>query len=615
MKPLKFQIKNYKSIVDSGVCFFEKGYTILAGKNESGKTTILEALNDFDENRKISSEAIPIGETQKVPEISIWFETNNDEIEEAKNKVISDLKLTDYEISHQISLRKANVIKITKMYNESNYSFISDIKLNQKVLFPEFFEKNLAEKLTEVAIFYPEMAKEKYSKDIKYLKEFFEKKLDKVNKAISNTNTDNSILLDAQQMSVLLSIETFVNEFEAHKDLTESFYDYLLKNYMPYFILFSTFDDTVPDKLTIEEIHENVFAKDLEVISEFRISNIIEKNRQIQTNSVLKINSNFTNIFKSYWTQDEIKLQVEKDGDIVYFWIEENGIRYKPSQRSKGQQWFLSFYIKVVSRMQEDIPNVILIDEPGLYLHAKAQKDMLTTLENQFVNNLIVFSTHSPYLISENKLNNIRLVEKYNNITKIHNKSWSKIRDKETLTPILTAIGLSVGDSIDNRNGKRNIICEGMEDVFYLRAFQSAIKNDDQLNFINGDGADKVQFIYRILDAWGCDVKFLFDNDNAGKKASNRLQKTELIETKNIIFVSDNENSCTVDLLSLDDFKKYVVPDFQTKINKNSEYFKDKVKDKPLLARTFLKEIDNITLDSESIENISNLFEKLKFDI
>jgi AAA15 family ATPase/GTPase len=49
----KFRIKNYKSIMDSGDCYLTDGITVLAGKNESGKTSILEALSDFDSANSI----------------------------------------------------------------------------------------------------------------------------------------------------------------------------------------------------------------------------------------------------------------------------------------------------------------------------------------------------------------------------------------------------------------------------------------------------------------------------------------------------------------------------------------------------------------------------------
>ena len=60
MKLEKFRIKNYKSIIDSGDCYLTDTITIFAGKNESGKTSILEALEDFDTDKKIRESSRPI---------------------------------------------------------------------------------------------------------------------------------------------------------------------------------------------------------------------------------------------------------------------------------------------------------------------------------------------------------------------------------------------------------------------------------------------------------------------------------------------------------------------------------------------------------------------------
>jgi len=54
MEIKSFRIKNYRSIKDSGICYVSgDNITILAGKNESGKTAILEALEDFNTEREI----------------------------------------------------------------------------------------------------------------------------------------------------------------------------------------------------------------------------------------------------------------------------------------------------------------------------------------------------------------------------------------------------------------------------------------------------------------------------------------------------------------------------------------------------------------------------------
>ena len=377
----------------------------------------------------------------------------------------------------------------------------------------------------------------------------------------------------------------------------------------PYFIFFDSFDDIFPDSISISEIEENTWARSLEKVSDFDISKIILKDKQKQQKFQDKINANFTSIFKKYWTQDIIKLTVAKDGDTIYFFIDEEGELYKPSQRSKGQQWYLSFFVKVIAKMSEEVPNVILIDEPGLYLHAKAQKNLLLLLEESFKNNIIMFSTHSPYLIQEENLKNIRLVEKINRKTKIISKYWANAT-LDTKTPILTAIGVGVSDSIVDIK-KNNIIVEGLEDVYYMRAFSKLIGNVKEVNFINGGGAPKVGLIGNILFGWGAEVKYLFDFDRGGIQGKNKLEKVYDICSEDIIFCSDIDGEATIDLLSTSDFIKYVKEDYEEKQGTKSRT----ISDKPLTSRKFLDKVNNneVFLDETSLKNIQLLFEKIQF--
>src|SRR5436853_259942 len=70
MKLKKFRVYNYKSIQDSGWCYLSgDNITILAGQNESGKTSILEALRDFDMGNDISSTVKPDDYPNNLPEI------------------------------------------------------------------------------------------------------------------------------------------------------------------------------------------------------------------------------------------------------------------------------------------------------------------------------------------------------------------------------------------------------------------------------------------------------------------------------------------------------------------------------------------------------------------
>ena len=80
--------------------------------------------------------------------------------------------------------------------------------------------------------------------------------------------------------------------------------------------------------------------------------------------------------------------------------------------RSKGFVWFFSFlaYFSQIERGDRDL--VLLLDEPGLSLHAKAQGDFLRLIENRLApKHQVVYTTHSPFMIDARKLDRIRTVE------------------------------------------------------------------------------------------------------------------------------------------------------------------------------------------------------------
>ena len=78
-----------------------------------------------------------------------------------------------------------------------------------------------------------------------------------------------------------------------------------------------------------------------------------------------------------------------------------------PNQRSQGLQWLLSFYFAIYANINKN--NILLIDEPGIYLHPSAQQKVLNMLEGFSKNNQIIVTTHSPFLINSNRYDRINL--------------------------------------------------------------------------------------------------------------------------------------------------------------------------------------------------------------
>jgi hypothetical protein len=85
LKPKAFRIHDFKSIKNSGVCELSgDGITVLAGQNEAGKTAILTALRDFDEEPGTPPQTKDYwpddADNEVRPRVAVGFENDADQI-------------------------------------------------------------------------------------------------------------------------------------------------------------------------------------------------------------------------------------------------------------------------------------------------------------------------------------------------------------------------------------------------------------------------------------------------------------------------------------------------------------------------------------------------------
>lgn len=274
--------------------------------------------------------------------------------------------------------------------------------------------------------------------------------------------------------------------------------------------------------------------------------------------------------------------------------------------------------MRISARTADGKSNVILVDEPGLFLHASAQRDIYKRLLSISANEniQIIFTTHSPYLLRPDELHRIRLIDKKSikKGTKVSNKIHANA-DKETLTPILTTIGLELNQGIHNVHQYNNVVVEGPSDKFYLDAF-SKFFNEDRLNFIFGGGSSNMGNVGTILEGWECNVIYLYDNDQGKVNGAKKLIKTWFVK-KELIQTVINDQGSIEDLFSKEDFVKYVLGESIESVNietTNSDYLKKQKIDKVLLSRKFLSIIlkGKIDLSEETINSFKSVYNKLR---
>jgi predicted ATP-dependent endonuclease of OLD family len=604
MKLKKFRIHNYKSIIDSGDCYPSETVTILAGKNESGKSSLLEALRDANADVEISSRAIPIERQDEIPKISLWFEVSKSDIDDI---------LDELDISIEVPLAESTEIQLIKTY-PSSFTIAGDQIAPWKLDEPLSYND-------EVSSIYDEIATAEVKSIASGLGQAIPKLVLSDFVATRASFEQFKKFLSAQppqwpegvRAPLVLNVDRMIsslNDAIKAEPVLAKFTAEFLK-YMPNFILFSSFDDVFPNEIPLPELAKNGWIQDLQQMSNIEVETILAKDDRAKVQHKKKLNTTINEDFKQFWDQDLSNLAIDWDNEKLSFWIEENGYYYEPEIRSQGRRWHLAFYVRVSARAQEEVRNVILIDEPGLYLHADAQRAILKNLEAASVQTPVIFSTHSPYLIEPDKLDRLRLVIKTVEGGTIVENKLHKVSDKETLTPILTAIGLELNQGIVNVARENNVIVEGPSDYFYLSGLKRILKFEN-LNFISGGSSGNMPKVGTILQGWGCKVIYLYDNDKAYKDALKNIKKDWLAITKEILAVLPIDGAIE-DIFSAQDFATHVLDEISPDPSvKNSDRMKGR--DKVMPARHFSERAladGIIKLDAVTIGNATSLFKLL----
>lgn len=589
MKLKSIKIENYKSFAEENNTIILEELNTIIGKNESGKSNLIECLsgislsgiNDESFFQKVNKN------TRKRPIISVILIPTKEE--EKKYKIVGETKITlkdQYDIDIEGGF--SDLIKNNKIFQENKKSLN---ELNKNVV-DLFYNQDDRKKFNNII----EMINESENKmffNYNYVKNITEK-------IYNNSNYSEFSEYLKKCILYLGEIQEILPHFIEIKDY--SLKSKYAKNYL---------EDSSKSKEMLKHLLNCMDMKLEDLMEYWDISNGADR-----LNFSEEFNEKLEEIiaeFNKFYTQEKVEMKAKFEIDSLNFSIKTTKKYMDFEERSNGLKWYLNMFIQIMSETNStDIENyIILIDEPGVYLHINAQKEVLKLFEDFATkNNQIIYTTHSPFMIYEDKLYRSRLIIKDDKgNSNIANKYYSlphKMGSKtETLTPILTAMGISNYNILSLDNKKCSIITEGISDYNYIKGYLKIKKNNNIYNIIPSVSVDNINNIASIFIGWGCNFKVILDQDNSGRKQYKLLKNKLAIDSSNIVFI-DGET------LPIEK-KKFTIEDVfsdsdKNKIGINNEDYNN---EKAFYSLEALKKIENgeFEYDKETIERFDKIFQ------
>lgn len=249
-----------------------------------------------------------------------------------------------------------------------------------------------------------------------------------------------------------------------------------------------------------------------------------------------------TDCIKDIWNPNNAKdeasqLRVIADGQYLKVAvIDQLGAEIELDQRSEGFQWMVSFFIVFESQADSDYKNcILLLDEPATSLHALKQKEFIKTISKLAEKNQTIYTTHSPFMISQDELDLVRIVELTDRSigTKVNNKIVSN--DPAALFPLQEALGYNLAQSMFT--AKKNVLLEGLTDLWYLEGINSLFdKNlDSNIALLPVGTSAKISYYASMLSNNDLKSVALLDSDSAGDKAAEQETVIYSLGAKNIL--------------------------------------------------------------------------------
>lgn len=635
------QILRYRSIDDSGEFSIEPDVTCLVGKNESGKTATLNALY----------KSLPVGD-------------------DAAFNLTMDFP------SHLT--RELRAISNSPTVTELKYLLEDDdVKAVEEAIGPN----TLSESFISYSTNYDGTANPSVSIDrekvTKYLLKQVEDSLSDSAKELAQKATTPKELVDNLTSAVdgsIPSVTSLIQTVSSWKDSDPASKAIeILNSRRPRFVYYEDYD-VMPGHISIPYLINqkstnnltrgqkallallSLAGVELTDLSDTDFTNSEQQIRKLENAS----NAISDEVF-NYWSQNKelsVKLTLLPgpdpatvgSGNLIkagpFLQVRVQNDRHRVTvpfdERSRGFVWFFSF-LAYFSQIESEstYPLVLLLDEPGLSLHATAQHDLLRFIRERLApRHQVVFSTHSPFMVDSHKFGEVRTVIDTDEKGTVVSADVLRA-DSESAFPLHAAMGVELTQTLFV--GPTVLFVEGPSDLIYLNYFSEAVKShghsglNPNWTIVPGGGLAKLPVFLSLFGSNNIRVAVLTDSSVNDTTIIRRLRETGRVFNAGLISIGtvlDRTEADIEDLFSTEYYLALVnrafagalkgykiksddLPEDSRIVNRVSKYFADHNINNGHLnhyspAAELLRSEQNLPdLDSKTIDRVTTLLNEI----
>jgi len=568
------------------------------GRNESGKTTILQALTLLNKDQQVSELDLCDEMTEDLKEeirlAEGEFELNHNEIKLIKETFpsIPDIKkikifrsnknpIPQYDFGDvNISEDENSGLNSWENFREKFLSFLETIPNHVKIKLDTGFFEGQAPETEEM--FRNEMAE--FGNNLQVLAADEAQVIEEWNNISEETDSNfQSLLVGTTEK---MALENFIDS-----------------NLHPRFVYFSDYKKIIGNvnlneyrkeengpsiEFTEEEYDKADTVDNLFYLAELDVEELEEvKNSPSQLIKLLNTCSKrLTEKLNPAWKGDpihvELRLNPNNVMSVVISDVHKDGTVTNTgllNRRAEGFKWTFSFIVNFAAETQraELKEAILLLDEPARNLHPTQQRGISDLLKSLAGSNQVLYATHSPYMIFDYAPGNLLVVEldKKKHLSRIYYDYWNA--DDLTLTPILYGLSRGLVESILDRqigyNSRPVIVVETISDTMYLNAFDKFLEDPNismnPLNIVAAYNKNSVLPLSIFYRNHGYNTFVLLDNTEESKEISAQLIANEFSKTQTIFFEEKSKSLQSIeDYMIIEDYLYAVNQTYAIKLRK-----------------------------------------------